>query len=291
MRAGRGRRWSFSQRPRFNHEFLTAIDDLGSETRVRWIPIHLDAGRGWLGPAILRERRRPTGTCSLAGRPPAKSLPLFHALTNPPVHGTPYVPPDTELLWMLAILLADVERWVTGVAHLSSWSEVELDPLSFEMTAHPVLPLPERDGLPPPRPFDMGVFVDERAGIVNRLEPLVAHPSVPGTLTIVQSVACDMRRISHSANGRCNHGSSFVSERARAAAIAECIERYCGNWIDSSRLVEASFVELAADQERFLDPNSWCPSLPRAVRCSRVPPRPLHARPACPLGAGCVPDL
>jgi ribosomal protein S12 methylthiotransferase accessory factor len=186
----------------------------------------------------------------------AKSLPLFHALTNPPVYGKPHVPPDAELLWMLAILLADVERWVAGVPPASWWSEIGLDPMSFAVTAHPVLPLPERGELQPSRTFDMDVFVDERTGIVNRLEPLRAHRSVPSTLNIVQSVACDMTRISHCANGRCNHGSSFVSEQAaRAAAIAECIERYCGNWIDSSRLVEASYLELTADQEHAVDPE------------------------------------
>lgn len=240
----------------FDHEFLTTVEDRATEAGVQWIPMHLDAGRGWLGPAILPGETPCYRDVFARRMAAAKSLPLFHALTNPPVYGRAYVPPDSELLWMLAILLADVERWVAGIPPRSWWNEVELDPVSFSVTAHPVLPLPDREGPRPSRAFDMEVFVDERTGIVNRLEPLRTHPSAPSTLTIVQSVACDMTRISPCPNGRCNHGSSFVSQdAARAAAIAECIERYCGNWVDPRRLVEASYRELAADREHAVDPE------------------------------------
>ena len=240
----------------FDFELLSEIDDCGAEHRVPWIPLHVDAGRGWLGPAIV-PGATPCYRDVVARRlAAARSVPLFHALTNPPVHGEGQLPPDTELLWMLSILLAELERLLVGVAHVSSWNEVELDPLTFAITPHPVLPLPERGGLRPPRPLEMDALVDARTGIVTRVEPLRTHPAAPSTLRIVQSVACDMRRISFCANGRANHGSSFVNEEsARAAAIAECIERYCGNWIDETTIVEASFRELIADGEHAIDPE------------------------------------
>ena len=240
----------------FDFELLSEIDDCHAEHGVPWIPLHVDAGRGWLGPAIV-PGATPCYRDVVARRlAAARSVPLFHALTNLPVHGVAQLPPDAELLWMLSILLADVERLLAGAPHVSSWHEVELDPLSFAVTPHPVLPLPERGGLHPPRPYAMDVLVDERTGIVNRLAPLHPHRSTPSSLRIVQSVACDMSRISFCANGRANHGSSFVDEEsARTAAIAECIERYCGNWVDEATLVERSHRELVARGEHAVDPE------------------------------------
>ncbi|HEX3606943.1 MAG TPA: YcaO-like family protein [Candidatus Dormibacteraeota bacterium] len=241
---------------RFDHEFLTTVEDACSERGLPWIPLHLDAGHGWLGPAVVPGATpcfRDVFARRLAAAP---SAPLFHALTNPPVDGCPHVPPDSELLWMLSILVTEVERWVVGVAPASWWSEVELDPITFAVTAHPVLPLPDRRVRRPAVPGDMETVVDARTGIVNRLDRLCPHSSVPGDLHIVQSVACDMTRISMCANGRSNHGSSFVSESAaRAAAIAECIERYCGNWVDPARMVEASHLELVSRGEHAVDPQ------------------------------------
>ncbi len=157
---------------------------------------------------------------------------------------------------MLSVLVSEVERWIAGVLPVSWWHEVELDPVDFALIEHPVLPLPGRDVGTSPGWFDMEAFVDGRTGIVNRLDRLQVHPSIPSSLHIVQSVACDMTRISTCANGRSNHGSSFVDEGvARAAAIAECIERYCGNWVDPRRLTEASYLELAAHGEHAVDPE------------------------------------
>jgi len=240
----------------FDYDFLTAIDDSSSESGFRWIPFHVDGGRGWLGPAIV-PGETPNYRDVLARRLcAAGSLSIFHALTNPPVYGQPHTPPDTELLWMLSILSIEVKRWVAGVTPASSWNEVELDPVNFAVTLHPVLPLPERDGLRAPRRFGMEVFVDERTGIVNRLERVKTHCSVPNMLHIVQSVACDMRRISFWSNGRLNHGSSFFTyEAAKNSAIAECIERYCGNRVDSKKLVQASYNELASRGDHAVDPE------------------------------------
>jgi ribosomal protein S12 methylthiotransferase accessory factor len=256
----------------FDHELLSAIDDGAAEDGVPWIPLHLDAGRGWLGPSIVPGATPPYRDVVARRLAAATSVALFHALTNPPVRGRAQVPPDTELLWMLSILLADVERRLAGVPHLSAWNEVELDPLTFAVTPHPVLPLPEREGLQPPHRFDIDVFVDARTGIVTRLDPLRLHPSAPRTLRIVQSVACDMSRISFCANGRSNHGSSFVSEEAaRTAAIAECIERYCGNWVDERTLVEASHRELVAGGEHAVDPRRLTLHSPSQHRAAGFP--------------------
>ncbi|HEX6493346.1 MAG TPA: TOMM precursor leader peptide-binding protein [Candidatus Dormibacteraeota bacterium] len=240
----------------FDFDLLSALDNCSADHGVPWIPLHVDGGRGWLGPAIV-PGATPCYRDVMARRlAAATSVPLFHALTNPPVHGEAHLPPDTALLWMLSILLAEVERLLVGVPHASSWNEVELDPLTFAVVPHPVLPLPGCGGLRPPRPLDMDALVDARTGIVTRVEPLRPHPAAPSTLRIVQSVACDMRRISFCANGRSNHGSSFAGEQAaRTAAIAECIERYCGNWIDETRLVEASHRELIAGGEHAIDPE------------------------------------
>jgi ribosomal protein S12 methylthiotransferase accessory factor len=240
----------------FDFDFLTAVDDRCAELGVRWISLHVDGGCGWLGPAVV-----PGATPNyrdLLGRRfcAARSAAQFHALTNPPVHGRPHLPPDPDLLWMLSILVAEVRRWSAGGPVSASWHEVELDPVTFAVTRHPVLPLPDRVGPRPERRFTMDMVVDERTGIVNRLDEIRTHPSVPGSLRIVQSVACDLRRISLSHNGRLNHGSSFSSpDVARRAAIAEGVERYCGNWIGAKQVIRASFTELTARGEHAVDPR------------------------------------
>jgi ribosomal protein S12 methylthiotransferase accessory factor len=239
---------------RLDYDLLTEVEDRSTEAGFRWMPLHLDAGKGWMGPAITPGEG--PGYRDLVRRRlcAASSVPLFHALTGQPVHGRPHVPPDPELRWMLSILLVELERWMAGVPVTSSWHEVELDPVSFTVRPHPVLPMPDRK-TSVPRHFDMEVFVDERTGIVNRLGQTSLHPSVPGQFRMVQAIACDMRQASFRVNNRQNHGSSFSSDRvARAAAIGECIERYCGDWIDPDSLVRASYDELVARGDRALDP-------------------------------------
>lgn len=237
-----------------DYEFLTDIEDRAAATGFRWLPLHLDAGKGWMGPAItpgdgpgyrdLMRRR----LCAAA------NVPLFHALTSQPVHGQAQLPPDPELRWMLSILLVELERWAAGVPPVSSWHEVELDPLSFTVRPHPVLPLPDH-ATAMSRHFDMEVLVDDRTGLVNRLDRVRFHPSVPRQFQMVQAIACDLRQATYRANNRLNHGSSFVSEKiARLAAIGECVERYSGNWIDPARLIRASYEQLVAKGERAVDP-------------------------------------
>jgi ribosomal protein S12 methylthiotransferase accessory factor len=238
----------------FDYGFLTDIEDRASAGGFRWIPLHVDAGKGWMGPAITPGEGPGYRDVMRRRLCAAPSVPLFHALTGRPVHGRPHLPPDPELRWMLSILLIELERWVAGVPVASWWHEVELDPMSFTLTPHPVLPMPDR-ATKGSRHFDVEVFVDERTGIVNRIAPTPLHPSVPGQFRMVQTIACDLRQATFRVNNRCNHGSSFVSERAaRAAAIGECIERYCGDWIDPDSLVRASYDELVMKGDRAIDP-------------------------------------
>jgi ribosomal protein S12 methylthiotransferase accessory factor len=237
-----------------DYEFLAEIEDSASAAGFRWMPLHLDAGRGWMGPAITPGEGPGYRDVMRRRLCAAANVPLFHALTGRAVHGRPHLPPDPELRWMLAILVVELERWVTGVPVVSSSHEIELDPMSFALKPHPVLPMPDR-ATKTSRHFDMEVFVDDRTGIVNRLEHVRLHPSVPSQFRMIQTVACDVRQVSYRVNNRLNHGSSFFSDRvARAAAIGECIERYCGNWIDPDALVRASYDELIGKGDRAIDP-------------------------------------
>ncbi|MDP2711163.1 MAG: YcaO-like family protein [Solirubrobacteraceae bacterium] len=246
-------------RDRFDGPWLTALDAALDAARVRWTQFHVDAGRGFFGPAVV-PRRTAGYRDLLARRRCAVDEPeIFDALTAPPV-GARYEPPLAELSWMLAAFAADVERWVAGVDCLSLSTEVELDPVGMLIDQHWVLPLPSsplEGELRTSGPRDTRLLLGERTGIIQRARVIAHHESVPRSLGTVQTHNANMGRIDPEwANDVICGGSAFGDpQAARASAIGESVERYCGNHMGQSELRWASYDELIRAGEEAVDPD------------------------------------
>lgn len=273
-------------RDRFDGAWLTALDEALDARRLRWTQFHLDAGRGFFGPAVV-PRRTAGYRDLLARRRCAVDEPeIFDALVAPRV-SAPYAPPPAELSWMLSAFATDLERWIAGAPCLSLSTEVELDPVAMERHQHWVLPLPSSplDGeLQTSGPRDTGVLLGERAGIIQRARVIAHHESVPRSLCTVQTHNANMGRVDPEwANDVICGGSAFGDpEAARASAIGESVERYCGNHMGQSELRWASYDELIARGEEAVDPDSlvlYSDSLYDAPGCPFVRfTRDLHVR-------------
>lgn len=244
----------------FDHDFLMALNDFCGHHNIRWTQLHLDNGRGWLGPAVV-----PGSTADyrdLMGRrlSSAENIDVFRAAIKPNLQKKRYAPPQEELLWMLSFLIADVKRWITGAPFHLLNNEIEADPLAFTFTPHPVLPLPDRptDGRYPPNYLKSGMdlVLDDRTGIVSFVQQIEHHPAIPKNLTTAQSHVADMRRLYIWGNNQICGGSTFGDfEAARKASIGEGLERYCGNWIQTTKVTKTSYQELQARGEYAIDPE------------------------------------
>lgn len=247
-------------RDRVDVPFLEWLNDLCAERGTRWSQFHVGEGKGWAGPAV-----RPGFTPDyrdLLGRrlTAADRLDVLEAMLSPTVDGAVYVPPETELRWMLSFLLIDLERWVAGAPDRTTWAEVELDPLGLQVVRHPVLQLPDRPLDPSVVPeatgtADFSLLHDSRTGLITGLSEFPHHESIPNRLITVQSNAADMRRLYPWANNMVCGGSKFDdAESARMSAIGEAVERYCGNAItDKVNVREASYAQLRDAGEYALD--------------------------------------
>lgn len=244
----------------FDRDYLLRVNDFCEAHQLRWLSFHFDQERGWAGPAI-----QPGCTPNyrdLLGRRlcAAEEIDVFQALTAPPQNDPTYLPPRSELLWMLAFLFVDLERWIAGAPAYCLWNEVELDPRTLTYQPHPILPLPDRQ-LPDATPNNcvkdgIELLVDERTGIVTHVEWMEHHPSVPSGLATAQSCVADINRLYPWVNNREGGGTSFENRNhARGAAIGEAVERYCGNWVQTSLICRASYNQLMARGEYAIDPK------------------------------------
>lgn len=247
-------------RETFDQTFLLSLNDICYTHQIQWTQFHIDQGRGWLGPAIIpgqtSDYQDVLGRRLIA----AENVEVFRALTSPTLHGQSYLPPMTEIVWMLAFLFTDIERWAAGASTQTLCFEVEMDPIAFTTTSHPVLPLPHRQTSS--KIFDYLVqegrqfIYDDRTGIVTHLQKLEHHPSIPTQLTTVQSHIADVNRIYPWANNTVCSGSTFGDvQSARNAAVGEGLERYCGNWVQHVKVTQASYNELRDRGEYALDPQ------------------------------------
>ena len=225
--------------------------------RIRWTHLHLESGKGWLGPHI-EHGRGPDLDDLLARRLTAAADPyLLEALDAPVDIGEPHLPTAADLRWIIATALADIRRWATGAMAAATWHEVELDPTRLALTGNPVLPF---DTVDPPdfvgdRPHDW--LVNPRTGIVRRLTDVRHHPSIPRTLTTVHAKVCDISRVSAWRNDPVAGGSTFGDRDAAArAAVGEAVERYCGNIVQPDLLTKASFAELTRSRQRAVAPET-----------------------------------
>jgi ribosomal protein S12 methylthiotransferase accessory factor len=235
----------------FDADALLMVDRHAAAAGIDWSYFYVSGQRGWSGPHV-RPGTTPTFTDGYARRRAAARTPAAGPQPRP-ITGT-YLPPQAELAWMLTAFLIDVERWLAGAQARGDWAEVEFDPLDLTITAHPVLPLPDRPVLgQPPAAGDM--LVDDRLGVVTQLVTVSHRAGTPPALHTVQAQVCDMSRAGDWTNDPVGGGSSFTSHQAaRDAAIGEAIERYCGNIVRPELLRLATFRELCAAGEHAIDP-------------------------------------
>ncbi|WP_017539014.1 YcaO-like family protein [Nocardiopsis halophila] len=118
-------------------------------------------------------------------------------------------------------------------------------------------PRQRRDGGAPDGDLPVEALVDPECGVVRSVRP-VPHPegAPPSYLALTAAVA-DARRLGEWPADRVSLGTSFGdAEQARIAAIAEGVERYCGNWLPADPphgdLRVATADELRADGEPVL---------------------------------------
>lgn len=178
--------------------------------------------------------------------------------------GDGYLPPDLELAGLLSAFLADVERWLAGAPAHGTWHEVEIDTVGQVMARHPVLPMPDSGsrpgGGPGPRPGPSpaaDLLVDRRSGIIRFVTEVKPHPSTPAELIVMTAVTSDISRVRPWRIDPSGGGSSFGdAAAARAAAIGEAVERYCGNIIQPGQVVQASYDGLTARGDDAVDPET-----------------------------------
>ncbi len=88
----------------------------------------------------------------------------------------------------------------------------------------------------------MDVIVDERVGIVRRLEEVVREPGSPEFFHYAAE-GCDTSAFSHQSNFRNTGGASASRETAIAKAVGEAVERYCAALYDLSEFPFCSAAE------------------------------------------------
>ncbi|TLW90351.1 hypothetical protein FFT09_20755 [Saccharomonospora piscinae] len=85
---------------------------------------------------------------------------------------------------------------------------------------------------PPENVLPIEALVDPECGVIRSVRP-VPHPrGAPTAYTGLTAAVSDARRLGEWPADRVSLGTSFGDvEQARIAAIAEGVERYCGNWL------------------------------------------------------------
>ncbi|WP_267594673.1 YcaO-like family protein [Carbonactinospora thermoautotrophica] len=97
-------------------------------------------------------------------------------------------------------------------------------------------------------------LVDPVCGLVRELVPVDRHEGMPDRYVAYTAEVADSRRFGVWPSDRVALGTTFGDpEGARIAAIAEAVERYCGNYVPAG-LRRASAKELTAAGERHLGP-------------------------------------
>lgn len=245
---------------RFDHATLAEVDQACAKAGITWSYFCFDTRRGRFGPH-MRPGSGPSYADLHARRLAAAPDPAaVRALERSDGTRDAYLPPGTEIAWMLSAFLVDLERWLAGAPALGLWHEVEVDPVELAVDRHPVLPMPDSALIERPAhlPADpAALLTDARLGIVTGLRTVPGRASYPASLVNVQATGCDISRVGPWNNDPVGGGTSFAGPaRAREAATGELVERYCGNIVRPGLLRRAPYDELAAEGEHAVDPRS-----------------------------------
>jgi ribosomal protein S12 methylthiotransferase accessory factor len=244
------------------------------------VSLHLDQGIGRLGPAIqpgatanyrdvLRRRRA-------AAEDPDQFAALTSALTSAALL-VPQLPAESELVWMLATLCIETERWLVGAPCRLVSVELEANPLTLEYTPYPVLPLPDTAltaDFQISAELDASLLLNPRTGVVIRTAQVEHDRSIPSSLVTVQTNVARMNTIYPTwHNDAFSAGSVFDDAwQAYQSAIGEAVERYCGNYMFNVEPLFASYDELLQRDQYALDPD-------QLVLFSDT----MYATPGCPF--------
>ncbi|WP_407319890.1 YcaO-like family protein [Isoptericola halotolerans] len=250
---------------------LVALDRLCSDARTPWVALEVTRSVIWLGPFV--EPGLGASYEDLADRRTAAAYDAeaHRALRSPAVGGDAGSPPrhlGDALRTALALLAsrgrdeAPRDADEPGGAGLDGPPRDPVGDQVWQIAAdgtvsvHPVLPLPARV-LSGSRPHTIDDLVDPVTGLVQRTRDVTHHPSLPPSLATAQSDVCNMRRVSRWANNTSCQGSAFGDPvQARASAVGEAAERYCGNLLDTLPVTFDSYTNLRRRSTRALDPAS-----------------------------------
>lgn len=240
---------------------LLELDRLCGERHLPWTQFHCDVqGNGLLGPLVVPDFTSTYDDLLTRRRCAADDDEVFLSMMSPPLNAQP-MPPRTALVSMLGMLFSEIERWAVGAPCQLLSAEMEVNSTTGTTKLHPVVPLPDRQFK---QPFlaswlgDSEALVDERTGVVLRFRATQHHPSIPTALQTVQADAANMTMVERRPwqNDLLSGGSVFGDETAaQQAALGEAIERYCGNYVGTLPMIQASYRDVMATGERALDPE------------------------------------
>lgn len=239
----------------FDRHALEDADAACARLGLPWSYLCYSDQRGWFGPHFS-----PAGGPSL-GDLRARRLAAAGDADAWESGGSDdaYLPPDLELTTLISMFLVDIERWLADAPAQGTWHEVEIDTVRQAVERHPVLPMPDSgpQRMPGPTASAAELLVDRRSGIIRFVTEVKPHASTPAGLIVMTAATSDVSRVRPWRVDPSGGGSSFGdAAAARAAAIGEAVERYCGNIIQPGQVIHASYDDLAARGEGAVDPES-----------------------------------
>ena len=102
----------------------------------------------------------------------------------------------------------------------------------------------------------MNSLVDPRLGLLTSVEPLPRDPRMPASWVAVRALVARTERFATWRADPAGFGCALGDPAAaRAAAIGEAVERYCGHAVPTT-FRHASWTQLVAAGERALDPTT-----------------------------------
>lgn len=226
---------------------LIALDRLCSDARTPWVAVEVSRSTIWIGPFVTPGVGANYEDFAARRTAAAFDAVAHRALRAPAAGGDAGRAPH-QLGHSMRVATAILGGTRTG----DLVTEIAAD---GTLSTHPVLPLPT-SVLSESRPHTPADLVDRVTGIVQRTRDVVHHPSIPPLLATAQSDVCNMRRVSRWANNTSCQGSAFGDPgQARASAIGEAAERYCGNLLDTLPITLGSYDSLRRGAARILDPD------------------------------------
>lgn len=242
----------------FDFRRLAALEDVATTAGCRWAPFWYEGSAAQFGPFFISGKAPSTRDLGARWVSTASNEQQGRALLRPPFTTLTSSRHDAlERSAQLIVFLKDVSRWVHSLRPMAWWHTVRVDQES-SIALDPVLPLPQRqlETMPEETGLNPMDVLNTRTGIVTRLRKVNFRTIMPPQVTYVESQTADMSRLSPWASNIHNAGSAWNDdEGARAGAIGEAIERYCGNVVDQSKLTFGSYDELSRTGRRLIDPN------------------------------------